>query len=68
MNENDVLFQKVTQAHSEKNPSAPPSAQTIFVCVYVWGGRGWGGGRGDLRSVLEFLVGYFNVIKFHRNR
>ena len=23
MNENDVLFQKVTQAYSEKNPSAP---------------------------------------------
>ena len=23
MNENDILFQKVTQAYSEKNPSAP---------------------------------------------
>ena len=27
MNENDVLFQKVTQACSEKNPSAPISMQ-----------------------------------------
>ena len=28
MNENDVLFQKVTQAYSEKNPSAPIRSRT----------------------------------------
>ena len=27
-NENDVLFQKVTQAYSEKNPSAPIRSRT----------------------------------------
>ena len=30
MNENDVLFQKVTQAYSEKNPSAPDRSTRIF--------------------------------------
>ena len=29
INENDVLFQKVTQAYSEKNPSAPIRSRTL---------------------------------------
>ena len=32
-NENDVLFQKVTQAYSEKNPSAPIRSR-IYYHIY----------------------------------
>ena len=33
MNENDVLFQKVTQAYSEKNPSAPIRSMQYAGCL-----------------------------------
>ena len=50
MNENDVLFQKVTQAYSEKNPSAPILSIAVCLCHLVIG-----------RSYVRLLIGALGI-------